>query len=62
MTKGKRPFFVGYATVHAGDVYQMYNPSAKRIKISCDIKWMGKFYNDGHPIEIPDYKKLTPET
>ena len=35
----------------------MYNPSTKRIKISRDVRWMGKFYNDGHPIEIPDYKE-----
>ena len=55
--KEKESFFVGYATEHAGDVYQMYDPNTKRIKISRDVRWMGKFYNDGHPIEIPDYKE-----
>ena len=55
--KGKVAFFVGYTTEHAGDVYRMYNPNTKGIKISRDIRWMGKFYNDGDPIEIPDYKE-----
>ena len=55
--KGKEAFFEGYATEHPGDVYYMYDPSIKRIKISCDVSWMGKFYNDGHPIEFPDYKE-----
>ena len=44
-----------YARDHADDVYCMYDPSAKRIKISRDVRWMGKFYNDGHPIKIPDW-------
>ena len=35
----------------------MYDPSNKRIEISRDLRWIGKFYNDGHPIEIPDYKE-----
>ena len=51
--KGKEAFFVGYATDHAGDVYHMYDPSTNRI--SRNVRWMGKFHNDGHPIEIPDY-------
>ena len=55
--KGKEDCFVGYATEHAGDAYCIYNPSTRRIKISCDVRWMGKFYNDGHPIDIPDYKE-----
>ena len=59
--KGKEAFFVGYATEHAGGIYHMYNPSTKRIKISCDVRWMGKFNNDGYPIEIPDYKETIPE-
>ena len=54
---GKETFFVGYTTEHADDIYQMCNSSTKRIKISCDIMWMGKFYNDGHTTEIPDYKE-----
>ena len=33
----------------------MYDPSTKRNKISVDVRWMEKFYNDGHPIKIPDY-------
>ena len=44
-----------YATDHAFDVYRMYNPSTKRIKICRDVRWMVKFCNDGRPIEIPDY-------
>ena len=55
--KGKEVFFVEYATEHAGDVYCMYDPSTKRIKISRDVRLMGKFYNDGQLIEIPDYKE-----
>ena len=55
--KGKEAIFVGYATEHAGDVYRMYDPNTKRIKISHDERWIGKFYNDRHPIEIPDYKE-----
>ena len=55
--KGKEVFFVGYAIEHAGDVYRMYDPNMKRIKISHDLRWMGKFYNDGHPIKIPEYKE-----
>ena len=55
--KGKEAFFVGYTTEHAGDVYCMYDPNTKRIKISRDVRLMGKFYNDGHPIEIADYKE-----
>ena len=35
----------------------MYDPSTKSIQISCDVRWMGKFYNDGHLIEIPEYKE-----
>ena len=52
--KGKEASFVGYATEHAGDIYRMYDPNTKRIKISGDVRWMGKFYNDRHPIEIPN--------
>ena len=55
--KGKEAFFVGYTREHAGDAYHMYDPNTKRIKISRDVRWMGKFYNDGHPIKIPDYKE-----
>ena len=55
--KGKEAFFVGYTIEYAGDVYQMYDPSTKIIKIICDVGWMGKFYNDWHPIEIPEYKE-----
>ena len=55
--KGKEAFFVGYATEHAGDVYRMYDPNTKRIKISRDVRWMGKFYIDGDPIKIPNYKE-----
>ena len=55
--KGKEAFLVGYATEHAGDVYRMYDPNKSRIKISRDVRWMGKFYNDGHPIDIPNYNK-----
>ena len=57
MTRKKRPFFVGYTMEHAGDVYRMYDPKTRRIRISCDLRWMGKFYNDGLPIEIPNYNK-----
>ena len=35
----------------------MYDPKTRRIRISCDLRWMGKFYNDGLPIEIPNYNK-----
>ena len=35
----------------------MHDPNTKRIKISHDVRWMGKCYNDGHPIEIPEYKE-----
>ena len=52
--KGKEAFFVGYATDHTSDVYHICNPSTKRIKISRDVRWIGKFYNDRHPIEIPN--------
>ena len=38
--KGKEAFLVGYATEHAGDVYRMYNPSTKRIKIKVDGKML----------------------
>ena len=55
--KGKEAFFVGYATEHARDLNWIYDPSTKRIKIFRDVRWMGQFYNDGHPIEIPDYKE-----
>ena len=34
----------------------MYDPDAKRSKISRDVRWMGKF-NDRHPIEIYDRKE-----
>ena len=52
--KEKEAFFVGYATEHASDIYCMHNHRTKRIKISRDVRWMGKFYNDGHLIKIPD--------
>ena len=55
--KGKEAFFVGYATGHAGDVYRMYDSSTERIKISRDVRCIGKFHNDGHPPEILDYKE-----
>ena len=35
----------------------MYDPNTRRIEISRDVRWMGKFYNDGHPIDIPNYKE-----
>ena len=55
--KGKDAFFVRNVTEHAGDVYHMYDPNTKRIKISHDVRWMGKFYIDGDPIKIPNYKE-----
>ena len=55
--KGKEAFFVGYATEHAGDVNRMYDPNTRRIKTSYDVRWMGKFYNDGHPIDISNYNE-----
>ena len=47
--KEKKPFLL--------NMQQSNNPSTKRIKISRDVSWMGKFYNDGHPIEILEYKE-----
>ena len=45
--KGKEDFFVGYATEHAGDVYHMYDPNTRRIRISCDVRLMGNFIMKG---------------
>ena len=55
-----RLFVVRYATEHAGDVYQMYNPSTKRIEISHDVRWMGKFYNDEYKENNPRNMKSIP--
>ena len=35
----------------------MYDPKTRRIRISRDVRWMGKFYNNGNPTEIPNYNK-----
>ena len=55
--KGKEAFFVGYVTEDSGDIYRIYDPIIKRIKINRDVRSMGKFYNDWRPIEIPDYNE-----
>ena len=60
--KGRETFFAAYATEHAGDVYRIYDPKTRRIRISRDVRWMRKFYNSGHPMEIPNYNENNQET
>ena len=36
--------FVGYATNHAGDCYEMLNLNTRRILLSRDVLWLGRMY------------------
>jgi hypothetical protein len=38
--KGKRMMMIGYAPDHKGDTYKMFDPLAKTMQLSRDIKWL----------------------
>ena len=53
--RGKEAIFVGYSNNHTGDVYRFYDVESKRIKISRDVRWTGKFYANSDYVSIPNY-------
>ena len=53
--------FVGYSHNHGEGVYRFYCPENKSVRLSRDVKWMGKSYeaykkdNEGENIGSPNY-------
>ena len=43
-TNGKTSTFVGYADVHAGDVYRFINIQTNNVILSRDAKWLDLFW------------------
>jgi len=44
--KGMKAIFVGYADIHAGNVYRFINPNINRIILSRYVKWLERKYGD----------------
>jgi hypothetical protein len=44
--RGSPCIFVGYAEKHAGNVYRMYNIKTGQLRLSRDVKWLGRLYKD----------------
>ena len=38
--------FVGYTDSHAGDVYRMYDIGTRGVKLTREVIWSGKRYNE----------------
>jgi hypothetical protein len=38
--KGKKMMLIGYAGNHTGDTYKMFDPIAKSMRLSCNMKWL----------------------
>ena len=36
--------FLGYATGHDGKTYRMLNLKTRKVLLTCDVKWLHKFY------------------
>ena len=54
--RGITCMFVGYATNHSGDCYEMLNMSTRRVIQTRDVIWLGRMYFDK---ERPDELKVT---
>ena len=44
--RGKVCIFVGYAKMHAGDCYRMFDPDTNRVHTTRDVRWLQKYYFD----------------
>ena len=55
--KGKKAIFVCYSNDHAGDIYRFFDLASKRIKVSRNVQWTGKFYANRDYISIPNYNQ-----
>ena len=42
--KGLYAIFVGYSSDHSGDVYRMYCPTTRNVRMSRDVRWLNKNY------------------
>eukprot|EP00733_Pompholyxophrys_punicea_P000165 Pompholyxophrys_punicea_v1_NODE_28_length_5163_cov_5.731206.p2 type:complete len:441 gc:universal NODE_28_length_5163_cov_5.731206:1806-3128(+) len=42
--RATKTIFVGYAEDHAGDVFRMYDPEKKSIKLSRDVHWLDQMW------------------
>ena len=65
--KGVTCMFVGYATDHEGDCYEMWNPPTRRLLTSRDITWLNRMYfqkdkPDDDIVEIDDSDDDTVES
>ena len=49
--KGVECIFVGYGEDHSGDMFRMFCPSTKKIRLSRNVTWLNKNYG-GHKAEI----------
>ena len=46
--RGITCMFVGYATNHSGDTYEMLNMATRRILNTRDVVWLGRMYFETH--------------
>ena len=56
-TRGRTGIFVGYADIHAGNVYRLINIQTKKIILSRDIQWLNSFWKE-YKKRKDDSKKL----
>ena len=59
-TRGRTGIFVGYADVHAGNVYRFINIQTKQIILSRDIQWLNSVWKE-YKKRRDDSKKLVDE-
>ena len=52
--KGITYMFVGYATDHAGDCYEMLNMNTKQVLVTRDVQWLNRMYFDDNTNDIDD--------
>ena len=48
---------MGYDTEHRSDIYRMYDLTTQRVRISRDVRWLGKFHVEGKYVDIPGYSR-----
>ena len=51
--RGSVRILVGYTTENRGDVYQIYDMTTQRARISRNVRSLGKFHMEGKYMDIP---------
>jgi hypothetical protein len=54
--RGITCMFVGYATDHSGDCFEMLNMQTKRIILTRDVQWLNRMYYEDSTIQEDDWR------